>query len=84
MEPHRGFTLPKAATTTTCPKCRATMQPYDGADVTGTPYKGMLCLTCRWFVGTRARRKPSSRHGFSSRNLDEPFEGRIRPRGREG
>ena len=84
MEPQRGFALPKTVASATCPKCRATMQLYDGADVNGTAHKGLLCPTCRWFIGKKAKRKPSSRHGFDSRNLDEDFQGRIRPRERGG
>ena len=65
-----------------CPKCRTTMEAFDGADIKDRNYQGMLCPKCRWFKGSRSlgygRRSVGAR---GDGKYDEPYEGKIRPRG---
>jgi hypothetical protein len=69
-----------------CPKCKAHMEPFDGADVKDNNFKGRLCPKCGWFIGVRFKgqhgggRIDPRKYGKS----EEKFEGRVRKKDRSG
>jgi hypothetical protein len=68
-----------------CPKCRAHMEPFDGADIKGRNHRGKLCPKCRYFMGVRFDKSKPSRGRVDPKRYgqhEEKFEGRIRPKGR--
>ena len=67
-----------------CPKCKAHMEPFDGADIKDTNYRGKLCPKCGWFVGVRSKVKQGGgridprKYG----QFEEKFEGRFHKKDR--
>ena len=68
-----------------CPKCRAHMEPFDGADIKGVNFRGLLCPKCSWFVGVRSTKGPHSGGHIDPKKygkFEENFSGRIRTKNR--
>jgi hypothetical protein len=68
-----------------CPKCKAHMEDFDGADIKNRNHRGKLCPKCRWFIGVRYDKASRSRGRFDAKKygkFEQKFEGRIRPKRR--
>ena len=66
-----------------CPKCKAHMEPFDGADVKDVNYRGKLCSKCGWFVGVRSKGQHGGRIDPKKYGkFEEQYSGRIRTKSR--